>query len=98
LNQARIRTSTRSPLLRLLFVGVALVLRNVWVWVHDQLLAGRRRGGRVYHPERLRFKPLLDWLRQVAEQVLGVCDSIAAEELPPPGLGAARAGGYSWNY
>lgn len=89
LNQARVRTSTRSPRLRLLFVGLALVLRNVWVWLHEHLLAGRRRGGRAYHPERLRFKPLLDWLRQVAEQALGVCDSVAAERPPPPAFGAA---------
>src|SRR5262245_26580547 len=29
-HQARIRTSSRNPALRLLFMGVALVLRNVW--------------------------------------------------------------------
>src|SRR5207253_10844056 len=34
LQRARVRTSSRSPLLRLLFVGVALRLRNVWVWAH----------------------------------------------------------------
>ena len=33
LHQARIRTSTRDPALRLLFVGIALILRNVWVRV-----------------------------------------------------------------
>lgn len=32
--QARIRTCTRDPLLQLLFVGLALMLRNVWVWLH----------------------------------------------------------------
>jgi putative transposase len=31
MNQGRIRTSTRRPELRLLFVAVALILRNVWV-------------------------------------------------------------------
>jgi hypothetical protein len=30
LHQARVRTCTRSPLLRLLYVAVALILRNVW--------------------------------------------------------------------
>lgn len=33
LKQARIRTSTRDPLMRLFYVGLALVLRNVWVWL-----------------------------------------------------------------
>jgi hypothetical protein len=34
LGQARIRTSTRDPLLRLFFVALALLLRNLWVWLH----------------------------------------------------------------
>ena len=38
MNQARIRTCTRDPLLRLLYVGVALILRNVWVWLHWEAL------------------------------------------------------------
>lgn len=33
LGQARARTSSRDPRLRLLFVAVSLVLRNVWVWL-----------------------------------------------------------------
>ena len=39
MHQARIRTCTRDPLLRLLYVGMALLLRNVWVWLHWQVLA-----------------------------------------------------------
>jgi len=34
LNEARIKTCTRDPQLRLLFVGIALVVRNVWVQMH----------------------------------------------------------------
>jgi putative transposase len=79
LHQARIRTSRRSPLLRLFFVGLALVPRNVWVWVHYQFLAGRRRGGRVYHWGRLRFRVLLTWLLDLAEERFGVCDAAVAE-------------------
>src|SRR5215475_15834548 len=36
-HQARIRTSSRQPALRLLCMGVALVLRNVWVWLHAEV-------------------------------------------------------------
>jgi putative transposase len=83
LQQARIRTSSRSPLLRLLFVGLALLLRNVWVWAHYEYLAERRRGGRVLHGERLRFRVLLDWLRDWAVDLLGVRDHVVAE-VPVP--------------
>ena len=56
MNQAKVHTCTRNPDVRLLFVGVALVLRNVWVWLHHQALATPRRGGRVLRLERLGFK------------------------------------------
>jgi putative transposase len=62
LNQARIRTSTRNPVLRLLFVGVALILRNVWVWLHAEVIALPRQGARVLRPASLRFQQVLIWL------------------------------------
>ena len=79
LQQARIRTSTRNPLLRLLYVAVALVLRNVWVWLHWQVLAERRRGVRRVDTDRLPFRALLLWLQHWAEACLGVRDEIHTE-------------------
>jgi len=61
-HQARIRTSSRNPVLRLLFVGVALVLRNVWVWLHAEVMAEPQRGARQLRPESMRFARLLLWL------------------------------------
>jgi Transposase DDE domain len=78
LQQARIRTSTRDPRLRFLYVAVALILRNVWVWLHWQVLAERRRGGRRVDTNRLTFRTLLLWLQHWAEQCLGVRDEVHA--------------------
>ena len=61
-HQARIRTTSRKPALRLLFVGVALVLRNVWVWLHAEVMAQPRRGARQLRPQSLPFTRLLLWL------------------------------------
>jgi putative transposase len=61
-HQAKIKTSSRNPVLRLLFVGVAFVLRNVWVWVHAEVIAQPRRGGRRLASASLRFARLLLWL------------------------------------
>ncbi|PON11921.1 hypothetical protein C2W62_42305 [Candidatus Entotheonella serta] len=61
-HQARIKTSSRNPVLRLLFVGVTLVLRNIWVWLHAELLAQPRRGGRCLHTSALRLSRRLLWL------------------------------------
>lgn len=84
LNEACIKTTTRKPTLRLLFVGIALLLRNLWVWVHWTCLASPRRGGRKLNLATLRFKTLLMWLAGLAEQRFGVHDSIPVERLPPP--------------
>jgi hypothetical protein len=61
-HQARLRTRSRNPVLRLLFVGVALVLRNVWVWLHAEVMAEPQRGARQLRPESMRFARLLLWL------------------------------------
>lgn len=79
LGQARIRTSTRDPLLRLLYVAVALILRNVWVWLHWQVLAERRGSGRRVDTNRLPFRAMLLGLQHWAEALLGVRDEVQAK-------------------
>src|SRR5262249_2850838 len=79
LQQARIPACTGDPLLRLLYVAVALMLRNVWVWLHWQVLAERRGGGRHVDTNRLTFRALLLWLQHWAEALLGIRDEIQAK-------------------
>src|SRR3954468_5098054 len=77
LHQARIRTTTRDPVRRLLYVGIALILRNVWVWLHRTVLARPRRGSREIRLDLLRFRRMLLWLAHVVERKLGVRDSVS---------------------
>ncbi len=84
MNQARIRTCTRDPLLRLLFVGLALILRNVWVWLHWICLAVRHGGGIELRLERLRFRRMLIWFQHHAEKLFGFQDFTVAERPMPP--------------
>jgi hypothetical protein len=83
MHEGRIRTSSRRPEVRLLFAGIALVLRNVWVWLHYTALAMPRRGGRVILLERLRWETLLLWLLHVAEATFGVADTTVTERTLP---------------
>ena len=83
LHQGRARTCTRNPLVRLLLVGVALILRNVWVWLHYAVLSTPRRGGRRLNLERLPLKMLLLWLQHQAEHELGWDDILLAERPVP---------------
>jgi len=70
MNEARIRTCTREPRQRLLFVGIALVLRNVWVWLHFKL-AKRKWGAQPQlFLELLRFNEMLLWITQVVQRLL----------------------------
>jgi len=62
--QARIFTCTRDPHLRLVFVVIGLLLRNVWVWIHETLLAEGWGDSMTLHLEKLRFRRMLDWIAQ----------------------------------
>src|SRR5258708_26735977 len=83
MHQARIRTSTRDPLRRLLYVGIALILRNVWAWLHWEVLSSPRKGHRRIHLEKLTFRGMLLWLQHYAEAWLGVDDEVYAQHPIP---------------
>jgi hypothetical protein len=84
LNQARARTCCRNPRIRLLLVVLALLLRNLWVWVHEQVLATRRGTGLQLRPHLLRFRTLLLLLQQCAEDALGRSETTSTPFLPAP--------------
>lgn len=83
LHQVRIRTCTPDPLLRLLYVGIALVLRQVWVWLHWEVLSHPCRGGRRVDLSPLSLRKMLVWLQHLIEATYGVCDEILAEHPMP---------------
>jgi hypothetical protein len=70
LRQARIYTCTRKPHLRLLFIVIALMLRNIWVWLHETRLADGKGDRLTLNPQRLRFKRMLDWIAQMVVALL----------------------------
>ncbi len=85
LRQARIRTCTRNPLLRLLYVGLALILRNVWVWLHWEVLSHPRRGGRWLDLNQLPFQIMLSWIQRLVENLFLPWSTINAERpIPVP--------------
>jgi len=88
LHQGRARTCTRDPLVRLLLVGVALVLRNVWVWLHYAVFSTPRRGNCRYNLERLPLRTMLLWLQHQAEEELGRRAEVPSERPMPQRIGA----------
>ncbi len=84
MNQCRIRTSSRNALLRTLCVGLALLLRNVWVWLHCWCLSTPRGGGLELHLDRLRFRMLLGWLRAEIEKLRSLKLAVLSQLPMPP--------------
>jgi len=69
MNMARARTSSRSPILRLLYVALGFLLINIWIYIHWLHVGVKRRGGR-----RLcewRFRTMLRQVARAIENVLG---------------------------
>ena len=82
MNQARLRTSSRSPELRLLAVAIAFLLRNLWVlcsWMTLARPGSGRRGGQ----SDFRFSTLLRWLSRWVEARLGVNTAIQLQAPSP---------------
>jgi len=98
MNQCRARTCTRKPAVRLLLVGVALVLRNVWVWLHWEVLSQPRRGRRRVRLELLSVKALLLMLLEIAVKRFGFTDAILTQRPIPHWLETEQGNTQFGNY
>ena len=67
-NQTRIRSTTKNPVLRLLYVALAFILVNLWVYLLWQTVRTTRRGGRQVFQERFPLKTMLSFIRQAVER------------------------------
>ena len=76
-NQARIRTTSRKPALRLLFFAIALLLENIWVSLKWSRISWPRRGGRLVWEKRFPFRCMLRLLLRAIQKICGVKNSIA---------------------
>ena len=81
------QTCSTDPVYRLLLVLIAFMLRNLWVWLHWALLAGRGENGkRVLRLELMRARRMLHCLVQYLDYKLGLAKSI---EIGNPAAAAA---------
>jgi IS4 transposase len=63
-NSCRIRTTTKKPNLRLLFVGISFLLVNIWVNLLWRKISKPRRGGRLIYRQIFPLKQMLSFLSQ----------------------------------
>jgi hypothetical protein len=69
MREARARTSTTDPTIRLLFILVSFLLRNLWVIVRWGVLATPRRGGRAL-PAWFRFELFREFIDHSLDETL----------------------------
>jgi putative transposase len=79
MNQGRAWTTSTKPARRLLLVGLALLLRNVWALLHLEALALRRRGCRQVRLHLLPLQDMLGWIAEAIKQALGFRCEIETE-------------------
>ena len=71
MNQTRARTTSRSPVLRLFYVGTALLMLNLWSYVKWSYLFVSRPGPRQVRHRLLPLTRWRLWLWEVIKQRLG---------------------------
>jgi hypothetical protein len=67
-NHGRIRTTTKNPILRLLFVALAFILVNLWIYLLWYFVSRPRPGGRVVYQQVFPLKTMLDFLAHAVER------------------------------
>jgi putative transposase len=77
MNAARARTTSRSPVLRLLYIGLGFLLMNLWIYLHWLYVSVRRRGGRRL--VEWRFKTMLRQMARAIEDTLGFAEDVTIQ-------------------
>jgi putative transposase len=75
-NHCRIRTSSKNPVTRLLFVALAFILVNLWVYLLWCFVSRTQRGGRVVYRERFSLKTMLEFLSHAVERHFPVITTV----------------------
>ncbi|MEE9176614.1 MAG: ISH3 family transposase [Thermodesulfobacteriota bacterium] len=81
MNSARARTSSRSPELRLIYIGVSLILQNAWVYLNWTYMRERRQGVRK-PKEGLTLNSFLELIIQGLKAIMGKITAIIPLNYP----------------
>ena len=75
-NHCRIQTTTKNPVLRLLFVALAFILVNLWVFLLWHFVSRSRRGGLLVYQTLFPLKMMLQFLSTAVERHFPVITAI----------------------
>jgi len=75
-NHCRIRTTTKNPVLRLLFVALAFILVNLWVYLLWHFISRSRQGGQLVYHALFPLNIMLQFLSTAVERRFPVVTAI----------------------
>jgi putative transposase len=76
MEQVRGRTTARNPALRFLWMGLALLIGNIWIALHWKYLLQRHRGRHRILRKHFILDRMAQFLRRAVEAVYGVVSSV----------------------
>lgn len=71
-NQCRIKTTIKNPTIRLLFVALAFLIINVWIYLVWHFISRLKRSTRQVFSDLFTLKQMLEFLRQAVDRSYGV--------------------------
>ncbi len=75
-NICRIRTTSKNPIIRLLFVGISFLLVNIWIYILWFKISKPRRGGRLVYNHLFNLKQMLTFLSNAVNRIYQVREII----------------------
>ena len=78
----RLRTTSRNPALRFVYMALGFVLVNIWITLRFAYCQIPRRGGRLIDEEGFRLDRLASFIHHAVEHRYGVTHEIQATALP----------------
>ena len=84
MRQLRVRTNSRNPMMRFIYMALGFILVNVWAYLKFLFTQVPKRGrsGRSLDNTRFRLKRFASFLRHAVERIYSVQTSISASVLP----------------
>jgi len=92
MNRVRARTSSTDPALRLLYVGVAFLLLNLWVVLKRRMACDVHRNGQRLNRRGFTLLRMCHFLIRAIERSLGTVDTIRKPAADPPPTPAIVSG------
>lgn len=86
LEQVRGRTTARNPALRFLWMGLALLIGNIWLALHWRYLRRRGSGPRRVARQHFTLARMAHFLEHAIEAIYGVVSSIGPPDVKPANL------------